>query len=112
MGLFKRKSLLPNAAGDQLARTIADRIVRWQSALAARLNRAVNQYSRQRQKWLLAIFCTLSIGGLTLCLLLPFGQMAIKMQVHNFQTSHIGLPSDIQVKPRFKKTTDSLTLKK
>jgi len=112
MSLFKRKPLLSDAAGDHLAKKIADRIVLWQQSLSSKLNRSVNRYSKQRQKWFLVIFCMVSSIALTLCQLFPFGTMAIKMSGHNYQPSHIGLPSGMPIKSRPVKTTASLTTKK
>jgi hypothetical protein len=95
---------------DRLATSIADPIIKGQRMLAAILNNQVNRYSKQRQKWLLVIFCVISVCGLIICLVIPFGKIA--MQRQNFQPTHIGLPSDLPVRTTHLKRTDSLTTKK
>jgi hypothetical protein len=111
MSFLKKKPLHPDTTNDRLAKTIADQIIFWQRILAEKLNRRINLYSKQRQKWLLGIFCGLSAGLLILCLLFPFGKIAMKMPGHNYQPAHIGLPSDRPVTKGHLKTTDSLTTK-
>jgi hypothetical protein len=112
MNFLKRKTQQPDETGDRLARTIADHILHWQNLLAAKMNKHINQYSKQRQKWLLWIFCGVSATGLVICLIVPFGRMAMNMPGRNYQPTHIGLPSDIPIKPAHLKPTDSLTTKK
>ena len=111
MNFLKRKAPKPDATGDQLAGKIAARIIRWQYRIAEKMNSWANRHSKQRQKWLLAIFCALSISGLGLCQFIPFGKMAIR-QGYNFQNVHIGLPSDPLSRHNHLKPTDSLTTKK
>jgi hypothetical protein len=111
MNFLKRKNQQPDEAGERLARTIADQILHWQNLLAAKMNKRINRYSKQRQKWLLGIFCVVSAGFLILCVLVPFGKRAMRMPGRNYQPAHIGLPSDVPVAKRHLKTTDSLTTK-
>ncbi|WP_374950070.1 hypothetical protein [Mucilaginibacter sp.] len=101
----------PNHASEQLAKTIALKIIKWQSSLAITLNKWFNQFSKKQQQWLLITFCVLSGCALTLCLLVPYGKMAMNNPMKNDQPMHIGLPSN---KPNHAplKPTDSLTLKK
>ncbi|MDB5122377.1 MAG: hypothetical protein JWP94_506 [Mucilaginibacter sp.] len=106
MNFFKSKQQQPDQTGDQIARTIADRIIQWQHLLAAKLNKRVNRYSKRRQKWLLWIFCGLFACSLIICLIIPF-QNEVTTQDHNYQPVHIGLPSEVPTRP-----TDSLTTKK
>jgi len=108
--MINNKQQQPGQTGDRLATSIADPIIKGQRMLAAILNNRINRYSKQRQKWLLVIFCGISISGLTICLVIPFGNIA--MQRQNFQPTHIGLPSDLPVKTTHLKPTDSLTTKK
>jgi hypothetical protein len=107
--MIKHKQQLNDQTGDRLAKSIAGSIIKWQRLLAAVLNTPINRYSKQRQKWLLAIFCGLSACALSICLVIPSGQIA--MQRQNFQPAHIGLPSDRQAKTTRSKPTDSLTTK-
>jgi hypothetical protein len=112
MNFLKRNIQRPNAAGDELARTIADRIIRSQQLIAAKMNRYFNGFSKQRQKWLLLIFCGSSAAWLICCLLVPNHKMAMKMPGNAYQTVHIGMPSEIPPKPAQSKTNDPLTNKK
>ena len=112
MDFLKRKLRRPDETGDRLARMIADHILHWQNLLAAKMNRRINRYSKKRQKWLLWIFCGLSASGLVICLVMPFGKRAMKMQARNYQPVHIGLPSELLPKPVYFKSMDSLTTKK
>jgi len=111
MNFLKRKAPQPDATGDQLAGKIAARIILWQYRIAEKMSSWANRHSRQRQKWLLAIFCALSVSGIILCQVIPFSKMAIRPG-HNFQAVHIGLPSDPLIRHKHLKPTDSLTTKK
>jgi hypothetical protein len=112
MNFLKRKAQQPDETGDRLARTIADHILHWQNLLAAKMNKYINRYSKTEQKWLLCIFCLVSAIGLVLCLIVPFGRMAMNMPGRIYQPVHIGLPSDAPTKPAPIKSMDSLTTKK
>jgi hypothetical protein len=99
-----------NPAGDQLARTIAGKIIKWQQCLATALNSRVNLYSKKRQIWLLVIYCALSASCLMICLISPFGKIAMSRPGGNYQAIHIGLPSISPFKSgNSAKPTDSLT---
>ncbi|MES2108562.1 MAG: hypothetical protein V4577_07440 [Bacteroidota bacterium] len=112
MNFFKRKLQQPDEAGDRLARIIADQILRWQNLLAAKMNKGISRYSKKRQQWLLLIFCGVSAISLVICLIVPFGRMAMKMQARNYQPGHIGSPSYLPTNPTHLKSIDSLTTKK
>jgi len=104
------KQQQPGQTGDRLAKSIADPIIKGQRMLTAILNNQVNRYPKQRQIWFLVICCGVSACALIICLVVPFGKMA--MQRQNFQPTHIGLPSDLPVKTTHLKSTDSLITKK
>jgi hypothetical protein len=111
MNFLKRKTRQPDETGDLLARTIASRILHWQNLLAAKMNKRINRYSKNRQKWFLCIFCGVTAMGLVICLIVPFGRIAMDMPGHNYQPVHIGLPSGMPAKPTHLKSIDSLTTK-
>jgi hypothetical protein len=111
MSFFKSKNPRPDAARDRLAKIIADEIVLKQQFIAMRLNRRINRYSKQRQKLLLGIFCGITACLLALCVLVPFGKIAMKMPGENYQPAHIGLPSNLPARKAHLKTKDSLTTK-
>jgi hypothetical protein len=99
-----------NPGGDQLARTIAGKIIKWQQCVATALNKRINRYSRKRQQYILAIFCAITASCLMICLLVPFGKIAMVDSGNNYQPAHIGLPSISLFKPgNPAKPTDSLT---
>ncbi|MFA6245349.1 MAG: hypothetical protein WC615_00320 [Mucilaginibacter sp.] len=104
--MIRNKQPQSNTATEQLAKAIAFNIIKWQSALASRLNARINRLSGARQKWLLFAFCAVSTAGLILCLIIPYGKNAINIVGNSYQPTHIGLPSG-QPQP-----TDSLTIKK
>ena len=111
MIMFRNKQKHTDPAQDDLAKTIAAKIIRWQSALAAVLNTRANRLSKSTQKWALLFLCFLATSGLILCLVVPYGSIAVSKPGSIYQSSHIGLPSG-QPKPNPLKLTDSLTLKK
>lgn len=102
---------MPNEAKDELAKAIALKIINWQSRLARLLNNWANRFSKRQQQRLLAVFCFLSGAGLILCLLVPYGKIAMNNSGKNYQPTHIGLPSE-RPRPAQLKSTDTLTLKK
>lgn len=91
---------------DDLAKAIAIKIIEWQGALAAVLNKQANLLSKSNQKWALLFMCLLATSGLILCLVVPYGRIAVSKPGSIYQSSHIGLPSGLP------KLTDSLTIKK
>lgn len=103
--------MVQDAAKDRLAMNIAGQIIAWQRLLAAKLNKKINGYSKERQKRLLWIFCAVSSCILIISILVPLGKMK-SMQENNFHPTHIGLPSVLPRKTTPVKTTDSLTTKK
>lgn len=104
--MIRNKKPQSDAAIEQLAKVIAFKIIKWQSALASRLNTQINRLSAARQKWLLFTFCAVSTAGLIFCLLAPDGKNAANLAGSSYQPKYIGLPSG-QPQP-----TDSLTIKK
>lgn len=96
---------------DELAKAIATKIIRWQGTLAAVLNMRANRLSKSTQKWALLFLCFLATSGLILCLVVPYGRIAVSKPGSIYQSSHIGLPSG-QPEPNPPKLTDSLTIKK
>jgi len=91
---------------DELAKAIAVKIIGWQGALAAVLNKQANRLSKSTQKWALLFLCLLATSGLILCLIMPYGRLAMSQPGSSYQSSPIGRPSGLP------KLTDSLILKK
>jgi hypothetical protein len=104
--MIRNKQQQSNATTEQLAKVIAFKIIKWQSAFASRLNARINRLSGSYQKWLLFTFCAVSTAGLVLCLIAPDGKTAANIADSSYQPTHIGLPSG---RPQ---PTDSLTIKK
>jgi hypothetical protein len=104
--MIRNKQPHSNAATEQLAKVIAIKIIKWQSALASRLNARINRLSGSCQKCLLFAFCAVSTAGLVFCLIAPYGKTAANIAGGTYQPTHIGLPSG---RPQ---PTDSLTIKK
>jgi hypothetical protein len=76
--MFRNKQQQPDPAKDAIAEVLASKIIRWQSGLATVLNKWFDHYSKKQQQWLLVIFCTLTVAGLIVCLIAPYGKMAMK----------------------------------
>ena len=111
MIFLKKKQQVQDAARDRLAINIAGQIIAWQRLLAAKLNKKINGYSKERQKRLLWIFCGVSSCILIISILVSLSKMK-SMQGNNFHPTHIGLPSVLPRKTTPVKTTDSKTTKK
>jgi hypothetical protein len=109
--MIQQKEYKPNPVTDVLATAIAVKIIQWQREFSAGLNVRANRVAVARQKLLLAIFCLLTCGGLILCVVFPFGKLAMHNQASNYQATHIGLPSTAPNK-QLNKPTDSLTISK
>jgi hypothetical protein len=109
--MTQQKKHESNPATDLLATAIAVKIIQWQKALSAALNLRANRIAVDWQKWLLAIFCILSAIALILCIVFPFGKLAMHSQSNNYHASHIGLPS-VAPQAQLPQRTDSLTISK
>lgn len=104
--MIRNKQQQSNTANEQLAKVIATKIIKWQSALASGLNARINGLSTTLQKWLLFAFCVISTAGLIFCLITSYGKIASNIAGSSYQPTHIVLPSG---QPQL---TDSLTIKK
>ncbi|AMR29964.1 hypothetical protein A0256_00295 [Mucilaginibacter sp. PAMC 26640] len=72
------------------------------------MNKWINHLSKKQQQWLLAVFCILTVAGLIVCLIAPYGKLAMSDPGRNYPPTHIGSPSE---KPKPLQQTDSITLK-
>jgi hypothetical protein len=111
MTMFRNKQKQTELVQEGAAKAIALKIIQWQRAVAALLNKPANRLSKPQQMWALLFLCFLAATGLTWRLVQPFGSLAVSEPNSSYQPVHIGLPSR-PFKPNPTQRTDSLTIKK
>ena len=109
--MIRKQQQETSPIGEKTAIAIALNILKWKTGLATGMNKWINHFSRQQQRWLLAAFCGVFSLGLILCLVMPYGQLAMIRPGNNYQPIHIGEPSQYP-KTSPLKSNDSLTIKK
>jgi hypothetical protein len=113
MRFFNRKTEPAGKGTEQLAAHIAAQIIRWQVAIASKINARANRYSKPAQRKLLWLFCAAWLAAVCFNFFYAQNKRTIRAARPNFLPAHIGQASDLpRAIPKPIAKTDSLILKK